>query len=308
MAMAFQLESQHPVFHGQLVEKRERDIEFERIQLVNYPEIGLALPVVLLKEVFQSLDTVDRQRCRRTCPLWEALFTSTELCQEVRAMQQPPHSSFPEQWNSRYALYCCVFKLITPATRIIFINVAETNYTSHCNPDFAEELLDVIAAVLNGAGMHIDRLIIHQRSIRLETAYRGGQFNWSAQSAEIAAVTAKLLSCCGRVIWKDYVFTLADMGRLLVMTSRIPLAVFTRAPLDGAHIMDLWEQYLGCEGQPLDVQHIAHCLANRVNNEVKAMKVMQILQDYQSGDPRHRRTIEIFSGRCTAWPTWTWAN
>ncbi|XP_055351186.1 uncharacterized protein LOC129597564 [Paramacrobiotus metropolitanus] len=70
------------------------------------------------------------------------------------------------------------------------------------------------------------------------------------------------------------------------MESRIPVAVFVQGQASEANIVDLWEQRLHCDGAPLDLQRIATGLASLITSREKAKKVMKILRDYQTSDPR----------------------
>ncbi|XP_055344326.1 uncharacterized protein LOC129592341 isoform X2 [Paramacrobiotus metropolitanus] len=84
-----------------------------------------ALPIAVLRDVFQYLDTIDRQRCRRTCHLWNSLVKSAELCLEVPISLTKPcfarYRLHPRQWTHMYAMLACFLKFVGPTTKRICI-------------------------------------------------------------------------------------------------------------------------------------------------------------------------------------------
>ncbi|XP_055349063.1 uncharacterized protein LOC129595953 [Paramacrobiotus metropolitanus] len=259
----------------------EWDGERKREKPLCLEEGDLPLSLNVLKEVFLSLDTIDQQRCRRTCQLWETMLSSLDVRSVVRVSVQNPSESAAVMWDRNYFLYACIFKLITPATRTVSIRGAMPPSRHRWNLRVANESVSLIKKVLGGAGLRLDRLIMDQRSMKI--AY---DYPWTRLSFEVFAHLSKLLSCCDHVILKSYVFALSDENRAPLMEFRIPAAVFTREPIDHAQIADMLEQHLSYEGPPIDVQHIAQCLASRIDMSHKANNVKKILERYQSGDPR----------------------
>ncbi|XP_055342486.1 uncharacterized protein LOC129590998 [Paramacrobiotus metropolitanus] len=283
-------------------EQTDDDCEPEPKQPSSVGEGGFTVPLDVLKEIFLSLDTIDQQRCRRTCQLWDALLTSTELCQEMRVWRQQPSPSPPTKWDRNYALYACLFKYLTPATRTICIRGSTpVRMRAYGIPKEDVEMLNLIREVIKDPALRIERFVLHQRSITMaESEFYAPKL--SALSTLIVAQLAKLFSCCDRVIWKDNIITLLGRSRVPVMEFRIPVATFVLGHVDEAQIVDLLEQHLRWMGPPLDVQRILQFMADRTDNNVMA-KVQKILEDYQSCDPRpsahyrnHEWTLDTVAG------------
>ncbi|XP_055351326.1 uncharacterized protein LOC129597701 [Paramacrobiotus metropolitanus] len=88
------------------------------------PSSRIPLPTELLLEIFHSLDTLDQQRYRRTCQLWDALLTSVDFSKTIQLSYNKPY--FPS-WVSgitRYILLVCLLKQLGPATQRIYIRDA----------------------------------------------------------------------------------------------------------------------------------------------------------------------------------------
>ncbi|XP_055353862.1 uncharacterized protein LOC129599606 [Paramacrobiotus metropolitanus] len=85
--------------------------------------ISLSLPPELLTEIFLSLDTIERQRLRRTCCLWEEILTSPVLAQDVRQDSRHSQPGFSgrvaNDWSADFALHGCIIKCMTAATRTV---------------------------------------------------------------------------------------------------------------------------------------------------------------------------------------------
>ncbi|XP_055350682.1 uncharacterized protein LOC129597205 [Paramacrobiotus metropolitanus] len=94
----------------------------KRKQPLRTDEVGyLALAPEIVAEIFESMDTMERLRCRRVCHLWNEILTLEELCKPVCiSLENDAYGKLP----SDYAAYACVFKDITPATRTICIRDA----------------------------------------------------------------------------------------------------------------------------------------------------------------------------------------
>ncbi|XP_055353859.1 uncharacterized protein LOC129599599 isoform X2 [Paramacrobiotus metropolitanus] len=246
----------------------------------------LVVPLDVLQEIFRSLDTVDRQRCRRTCSLWDALLTSAELCLDVHVKRELPSSPYQVQWTLNYAMYACIFKHITPATRTLSIRDMDEYRRYSFDGERIEEPLTCIQKVLDAAGLRLGRLIIAQCSLEFPMSEPYGRWQFSALLGTNAARLSQLVSCCDRVIWTTYTLKLVDKKRVPLINIHIPRTVFAAGRVSEAHIADLFEQHLRWEGPALDVQDIAHFVANRTDSEPKAKTVLQVLEDYQSCDPR----------------------
>ncbi|XP_055354807.1 uncharacterized protein LOC129600351 [Paramacrobiotus metropolitanus] len=170
LAIVFEGERNIPlsVSHRKSLEDTDQaDSELKRKKPLFASDGLLALPLEVLNEVFRSLDTVDRQRCRRTCPLWDAILMSPDLCKEVRVMLAGHGGSDPVKWDLHYAAYVCIFNHITPATRTICIRDSETPCPNRWSLRDGDEATDFIMKILEDAGSRIDSLIVYRRAMTL---------------------------------------------------------------------------------------------------------------------------------------------
>ncbi|XP_055353136.1 uncharacterized protein LOC129599030 [Paramacrobiotus metropolitanus] len=291
VARVFEKGKQDSAFYELLHKSTEEsdDGEPKRKKPLNVGGRGLPMDSRVLKEVFHSVDTVERQRCRRTCQLWETILTSAELCSDLRVTRQKP-SSTPQavKWDCNYALYACIFKFITPATRTICIRDTEPRFLDMSNLHGRSDALGFIKKILEDAGSRIDRFIVHQRSITIAQPEHSVFWDFGVLFAEMTAHTSQLVSCCERMVWKDYALTLLGTETAPAMEFRIPAAVLIGGRVDEAYLVDLFEKHLLWEGPPLLGQflYINQGMTSRIAGGAWATKVLQILQDYQSADPR----------------------
>ncbi|XP_055349967.1 uncharacterized protein LOC129596657 [Paramacrobiotus metropolitanus] len=75
----------------------------------------MRLPTELLVEIFQSLDSIHRVRCRRVCLLWNILLTT--------------EAHFPDVWVSgsdethgMYGVVACLLKCLTSAPKVVLLS------------------------------------------------------------------------------------------------------------------------------------------------------------------------------------------
>ncbi|XP_055344449.1 uncharacterized protein LOC129592435 [Paramacrobiotus metropolitanus] len=247
-----------------------------------------ALPVELMKEVFLSLDTIDRQRCRRSCRGWERILTLTEMCRDVRVNVLRPHpavSSRPEgEWHRYLALYSCIFKYITPATQSICIGDTEVRCGDIDTFRKSNQALTLIKGVLNEAGSRVHRLVVQHRSLMvIPCGYE--LLELPMVFAEMAAHYAGLANCCDRLIWTDYSLKYGDVGKATAEFA-IPLAVFVLVNVDETLMWNVFEEHVLGSGMPLNVERIAHCIGGCAGKRDKAWMVKKILKNCQTGDPR----------------------
>ncbi|XP_055345135.1 uncharacterized protein LOC129592984 [Paramacrobiotus metropolitanus] len=261
----------------------------------------------LLTEIFQSLETVDRQRCRRTCHLWEEILTSAVLSQDLRISLQLPSffAHVPNDWSAEYVVYTCIFKHITAATRTICLRDRQTIYhaaNSHvmqrwrnfpgfkntmelerCMP--AGKIMLGIQEALEDAGARLERLIVYQQSISVIPFDKASL----AYFDSIAELYSSLKTCCNRVIWKDYSLRFNSPP----MEFRIPYARFGLSNVDAAQIWDLFEERL-VSSESLDMEILEHWTGELIARNVKDLEkslvgAIFVLDTYQSPDPRASR-------------------
>ncbi|XP_055339149.1 uncharacterized protein LOC129588791 [Paramacrobiotus metropolitanus] len=257
---------------------------------------GLILPWELLVEIFLSLKTHQRQRCRRVCALWEEVITSQQMCADIRVnLVQGTFSPRTEwMWQPDYAVYSSIFKHLSPATRTISLRDGCFDYDdSDGRVEHPERyttsgsaLVNYITRVLTDSDVRIQRLILWRRW--WSTVLCDGTLD--DYFLDIIEIDAGLASCCDRVIWYDYFL------RFIIeckdepcprVAFRFPFAVFHLASLDAAQVWNIFEDNLYSK-EPLNLELIAHWTAERIkpNSGHKCRFLIMILDNYQSCDPR----------------------
>ncbi|XP_055350065.1 uncharacterized protein LOC129596740 [Paramacrobiotus metropolitanus] len=88
----------------------------------NDDEVGLSLPPELLAEVFQSLDSIERIRCRRVCSLWSILLISPAYFHVVRVSGDVEHYGkklhfVMENIDRVYWIVACFLKCLNSTTQ-----------------------------------------------------------------------------------------------------------------------------------------------------------------------------------------------
>ncbi|XP_055357044.1 uncharacterized protein LOC129602102 isoform X2 [Paramacrobiotus metropolitanus] len=267
-------------------------------------ECGLALPAEILKEVFLSLPTVDQQRCRRTCLLWDAILTSgDEWKKHVRIRVEDPGAW---DYDHPFIGYGCIFKHITPFTRTFCLEDPEANLNCAYPDDLVEtnEALNLVKNVLDDAGIRVDRLILKQRKVLIHLS----ELTLRVFFAEMAALFSSLASCCDRLILKQYRLNYRCRVTDNSWEFLIPSAVFVPGSVDDAQSWDVFEKHLSlcCVGRkrqpyqghwccpPVDIPRMASCLANLINSRERASTVKKI-RWYHGSDRQTGNTS--YSGR-----------
>ncbi|XP_055330374.1 uncharacterized protein LOC129582785 [Paramacrobiotus metropolitanus] len=248
---------------------------------------GWALPTELFEEVFQSLDTIDRQRCRRSCQLWDAILTSTEMCKVVRvSLKHPPFSQrLAKKWNDCYAAYGCFFKHITSAARTICIRDTEWDCDDQDDLKLADGATTLMQKLLHEAGIRIERLIVHHRSLTIDQG-EPGPLKLQVVFAAIAALNSKLATCCDRLIWRRHSLKCENSTGAIVLEFRVPITMFNLGGVGAPQIWDTFEQHLRCTGPALDMDRIAQWMARCTHRNARTKRFEKILNDFQSCDPR----------------------
>ncbi|XP_055356657.1 uncharacterized protein LOC129601789 [Paramacrobiotus metropolitanus] len=246
-------------------------------------EIRFALPELLV-QVFRSLDTTERQRCRRTCHLWDAILCTLQLCQEARVSLEDKAGLM----RCNYAAYCCLFKHITRATRTICIydRYADGDQKSLQYEDVANagQMVGHIKKILDDNGGRIEQLILYRRAtaITAKSVYFWQYLN------DISALYAGLATCCERVVWKGYALNFGAIeGRNPVLEFRIPYADFRLNAIVEADFWVVFEKHL-CSRKPLNVDQISQWTMDLIARKSKSAcnQLIRILCEYQIKDPR----------------------
>ncbi|XP_055344058.1 transmembrane protease serine 9-like [Paramacrobiotus metropolitanus] len=104
----------HEVERKSYVRLVKADAEPKRKQSLCAGERVLELPLEMLKDIFQSLDIVERLRCRHTCQLWDAILTTAELCSDVRVSRQSSNAPNRQKWWKPISNSPAIIKSKTP--------------------------------------------------------------------------------------------------------------------------------------------------------------------------------------------------
>ncbi|XP_055349965.1 uncharacterized protein LOC129596655 [Paramacrobiotus metropolitanus] len=227
---------------------------------------GLSLPPELLVEILQSLNSLERVRCRRVCPLWNSILTTEANFQDVCVSGLP----------ADYIQYCrqpmfwvvaCVLKCLNNRPRTVVFR--------HLNLGDCSRIVALIRRI-RGTDVRLPQLVFDQC-----------QFCQDKESMFRESV--------GDIIW-NLVLTCGTAERVLVKQCRIS-DMFLDAGVNGQYtvsaqpealletqLWDLVEKNLVLK-KPLDVQWVVDCIANQNRDEIQR-KIIYGLETYQSADPR----------------------
>ncbi|XP_055353991.1 uncharacterized protein LOC129599704 [Paramacrobiotus metropolitanus] len=193
------------------------------------PETGRVIPTEthLLREIFQSLDTVSRQQLRRVCPLWNSVLTGADSAHTVRvsfdrcnAMVPSAHSRpDPENFLRVYFAVGGMLRAIAPATQRLIIEEV-------CN-----ELLFHVVIVIRWLlrHLHIRQLILHRVDLNwddrltefpIAAAYKG---EGRVCIRRLAAALSALAPFCDEVRLWHCAFSCSGRMKAVIPQARIRL-------------------------------------------------------------------------------------
>ncbi|XP_055357029.1 uncharacterized protein LOC129602092 [Paramacrobiotus metropolitanus] len=78
---------------------------------------ALSLPLELLTEIFQALDSIERVRCRRVCPLWDTLLTSSYFPDVRVSGKDGQYGRLPDCDEGLFWVMAGLQKCLRPATK-----------------------------------------------------------------------------------------------------------------------------------------------------------------------------------------------
>ncbi|XP_055330720.1 uncharacterized protein LOC129583051 [Paramacrobiotus metropolitanus] len=252
------------------------------------PEISddmmpLSLPAELLIEVFRSLDSVGRIRCRRVCPLWDGILTTEANFPDVQvSFGHPDYGVLNFAHHGMYWMAVCLRKCLSSRTKVAIIM------------DIGGERCEQVSALL-------DMILTPARLPILLF----DNCDWSAAYAAVGGVVDSVAqtfrkSGCNKVVWKRC--EMAD--RLLkARVARHTFSAASSGELE-SELWDLFEKNLVLT-KPVDrttlSTSVADCLAGR-STALTAGQIVEALNKYQRVDPRpstpyrHREWTEASIG------------
>ncbi|XP_055354387.1 uncharacterized protein LOC129600027 isoform X2 [Paramacrobiotus metropolitanus] len=175
-------------------------------------ERGIPLPVELMAVVFQCLDTIGRQRCRRTCFLWNSILTSRPLCKDLLISADP---------HCHYDILNCLLKYFVPGTECIAIQNAK--------PGWAPYGYDPVLMLIGDDSIKLPPIkqVLFHRCVFGEIAMR-------ALLPVTHTVHASVEKRIGSIVWKNCSFVSSPDS---VVLARIPYAVIDP---NSVALQDLW--------------------------------------------------------------------
>ncbi|XP_055356252.1 uncharacterized protein LOC129601462 isoform X2 [Paramacrobiotus metropolitanus] len=232
---------------------------------------GIALPVEILKEVFLALGTIDRQRCRRICPLWNEIIHQPEVCADIRVtleaplpiIQMPHEACWREERRN------------------------QQDYEREPTSSLDRVLNFLLKPLLDDGTVRIQRLIL-QRRRQIIHFHRHRLSDWFDGMVKLYA---KFRSCCQRIIWANWSLGVTISRRGLTYTEYdmelyFPLAKFNLDSLNAAQFWELFENNL-C-GEAENVELVTKWWPRSIlwRDFISRKIVAKILTKCQKGDPR----------------------
>ncbi|XP_055349886.1 uncharacterized protein LOC129596584 [Paramacrobiotus metropolitanus] len=226
------------------------------------------LPTELLVEIFQSLDSIGRIRCRRVCPLWNDILTTEANFPDVRVSGgHPDYGVLTFDLPGIYWAAVGLQKCLSSHTKMVIISSLHDFKCVELAP-----LIDILVT-----SSRIPMLVFYCCHFGDEhDDIRGIMYTSACIFVECSAVD--------RVVWKK-----CDMcDRHL--KAEIQHYTFNTTPgdaLDG-ELWDVFEKHLVLT-KPLDrpalATSIADCIAHR-SSELTGEQIVKALNYYQRVDPR----------------------
>ncbi|XP_055330755.1 uncharacterized protein LOC129583074 [Paramacrobiotus metropolitanus] len=226
---------------------------------------SLPLPVELLVEVFQSLDSIERIRCHRVCSLWDRILAIEANFPDVRvSIGHPDYGML--NWASRgiYGAALCLLKCLSRRTKMVII--------MRCDDCF-DSLAQLIASIL--APDTVPTLVFYQCWWRDDDSV-GDIVN---------GIVEELVECsvCERFVWKDCVI---DTNFVAAHFS-----LYSSSVRQGDELKRLlWDSFEANNGCMMTLSSdVTEWISDRITgerNEEMKDKMVEVLNSFQSEDPR----------------------
>ncbi|XP_055356588.1 uncharacterized protein LOC129601739 [Paramacrobiotus metropolitanus] len=235
------------------------------------PCSNLGLPPVLLVEIFQSLDSIERIRCRRVCAVWNTLLTTQAYFPDVRVSSDSADygaGKFPG--DEVYWVAACLLKCLSSATRRVMVSQLQL-YD-------ARQLSAPIHRILKPGRLPV--LVFHDCDV-------GGRTD---RIQEVITRTVDLVAqcACDRVVWKNC--RLAD-DNLTALVSYHSMDAQSRQGME-VQLWEVFERNLLLK-KPLDRQAVENwiidCIPGVYSSDglsEEGRMILKALNEYQSADPR----------------------
>ncbi|XP_055344344.1 uncharacterized protein LOC129592358 [Paramacrobiotus metropolitanus] len=231
---------------------------------------SLPLPVELMVEIFQTLDSIGRVRCRRVCALWNSILTTDTYFPDVRVSHWSSESADLPSLPDMFWVVASLLKCLNRATTTLMIT----------GVGFLEcrKLSALVRHLL--AGRRLRTLVFFQcRFSVFDTEERDVLFE---QSVGRLTRLAGDFAVDRRMVWKQ-------CRVVSSLEAVVEQHVFSVQPRE-AMAVQVWEVFeAGLVLQrPLDRQAvkdwIAACIVDHSDSEIEDM--VMAVNNYQSADPR----------------------
>ncbi|XP_055339184.1 uncharacterized protein LOC129588821 isoform X2 [Paramacrobiotus metropolitanus] len=201
------------------------------------------------------MGTIDRLRCRRTCPLWDEIICLPELCRVVDATFHDRDGDVILGGN--YVTYACILTQITAGTRTLCIPFRD-DYENYRGRSPEGQHRSEIAAALG----YIQQVL-----------------------RETGTCIERIAPWCPRIIWINYTWRYYVASFSFCV--RIPYAVFSTHLIGTAQVRGLFERHVDSD-RGLDQGRMHSCISSaiRAKSKTKCATIIEILKAFQSDDPR----------------------
>ncbi|XP_055354689.1 uncharacterized protein LOC129600250 [Paramacrobiotus metropolitanus] len=225
------------------------------------------LHVELVVQVFQSLDSIGRIRCRRVCSFWNHLLTTDDYFLDVRVSGRAADLPDGPQHEEMHWVVSCLLKCVTSRTRTVVISHLESFRCLRCT---------VLIGHIRQA-VRLPALIFYQCEF-------GGDVDPDITLATDIKDMLELWASCDRVVWKQC--RIGD-GAVLAVIALYALNAQPEAELE-TQLWELVERNLILKKPPALpnlAERIVDCLLKKPRKQVKT-EIIRVLLNYQSADPR----------------------
>ncbi|XP_055356593.1 uncharacterized protein LOC129601745 [Paramacrobiotus metropolitanus] len=236
----------------------------------------MRLPAEILVAVFQALDSIERVRCRRVCPLWNDILTTDAHFPDVRVSgtyAQYTCGDYPR--NGMYWVIACLMKSLGPCTKVAVVSRENLHDGLGLSAPFHHAL---------PPGRRLPVLVLHDCGV-------GVGLDGMSQTV---VRTAELLVQCrtDTIMWKNCRFACENWTAVV---AQVTWRVESRQQME-IQLWDLWER--GVPSGPLvDRQTLQEWIMslgwdtwNTPRQDLMSvghqLKILQALNGYQSADPR----------------------
>ncbi|XP_055348428.1 uncharacterized protein LOC129595440 [Paramacrobiotus metropolitanus] len=248
------------------------------------PEVEWVLPTAphLLREIFDSLDSVSLLKLRRVCPLWNTVLTGADSAKTVRvSFRKNPFST--QEKGRFFQLFGAVGGLLKCSTA-----TTERIIIEHPVAEHVEGVLGVLKYALKN--LRLKQLIFHHVEMDWDDSFEHDYTSSGVVAFEVSDGGKTFIRRLAKTLrnWAPYCdelrlrrceFTCIE-GK---MTAVIPHATITLDAADiEAQLWNLYEAHLSRDG--INLEETAEWI--RTGSEELRMMVAQYLVDWQSYDPR----------------------